>query len=271
MKFCYLDESGTGDEPIAVMVGIITDHHRMNPTKSDWKALLNALTEAVGKPVHEIHTKDLYVGNSPFRQLTPEQRSNLIAQIFKWLKDRKHSVVYTAVNKAYYQANRDNEVFHADLGTLWRHMAFHMTLALQKFGQTFEKNKGNSVLIFDNKVNDQRNFTKLLLNPPAWSDTYYGKKKRQEQLDQIVDVPHFVDSKEVALIQLADFLCYFLRKNLELAEGLVAPKFDGEAAVINSYTQNTLALAIPKSNIFMNRSRCPAAEYFYKFAPTTIR
>jgi hypothetical protein len=50
-----------------------------------------------------------------------------------------------------------------------------------------------------------RSFTKLLLNPPAWSDTYYGRKKKQEQPDQIVDVPHFVDSKEVALIQLADF------------------------------------------------------------------
>jgi hypothetical protein len=161
MKFCYIDESGTGDEPIAVMVGILTDHHRMNPTKSDWRALLNTLTEAVGKPVTEIHTKDLYAGNSPFRQLTPVQRSNLIGQIFQWLRDRKHSIVYTAVNKSYYAEHKDQEVFHSDLGTLWRHMAFHVTLALQKHGQTFEKNKGNTVLIFDNKVTDQRSFTKL--------------------------------------------------------------------------------------------------------------
>lgn len=159
MKFCYIDESGTGDEPIAVMVGILTDHHRMNPTKSDWRALLNTLTEAVGKPVTEIHTKDLYAGNSPFRQLTPEQRSNLIGQIFQWLRDRKHSIVFTAVDKANLAANRDSEAFHADLGTLWRHMAFHVTLALQKHGQTFKKNKGNTVLIFDNKVTDQRSFT----------------------------------------------------------------------------------------------------------------
>lgn len=271
MKFCYIDESGTGEEHIAVMVGIITDHHRMNPTKSDWRILLNSLSIAVGRPVHEIHTKDLYAGNSPFRQLTPEQRSNLIAQIFKWLRDRKHSVVYTSVNKAYYQANKDNEPFHADLGTLWRHMAFHITLALQKFGQTFEKNKGNSLLIFDNKVNDQRNFTKLLLNPPAWSDTYYSRKKKQDQLDQIVDVPHFVDSKEVALIQLADFLCYFLRKHIELAEGFVQPKFATEAEIIKGYTDQIIKVSIPKTHIFLNRGRCAAGEYFHKFAPATIR
>lgn len=271
MKFCYIDESGTGDEPIAVMVGILTDHHRMNPTKSDWRALLNTLTEAVGKPVTEIHTKDLYAGNSPFRQLTPEQRSNLIGQIFQWLRDRKHSIVFTAVDKANLAANRDSEAFHADLGTLWRHMAFHVTLALQKHGQTFEKNKGNTVLIFDNKVTDQRSFTKLLLNPPTWSDTYYGRKKKQEQLDQIVDVPHFVDSKEVALIQLADFICYFLRKHIELSLGLTAPKFEGEIDVINGYADNTLRLSIPKSNIFLNRGRCPASDYFYRYAPTPIR
>lgn len=271
MKFCYIDESGTGDEPIAVMVGILTDHHRMNPTKSDWRALLNMLTQAVGKPVTEIHTKDLYAGNSPFRQLTTEQRSDLISQIFQWLKDRKHSVVFTAVDKTIFLANRDNETFYTDLGTLWRHMAFHITLALQKYGQTFKKNKGNTVLIFDNKVNDQRNFTKLLLNPPTWSDTYYAKKKKQEQLDQIVDVPHFVDSKEVALIQLADFLCYFLRKHIELSLGLKSPKFEGEIEVIKGYAENTLNLAIPKSNIFLNRGRCPASDYFYRYAPTVIR
>jgi hypothetical protein len=271
MKFCYLDESGTGDELIAVMVGIVTDHHRMNPTKSDWRALLKTLSETVGKPVHEIHAKDLFAGNSPFRQLDPQQRSNLIGEIFKWLRDHKHSVVYTAVNKSYYAAHKDKEVFHSDLGTLWRHMAFHITLALQKHGQTLEKNKGNTVLIFDNKVSDQRSFTKLLLNPPSWSDTYYGKKKKQEQLDQIVDVPHFVDSKEVALIQLADFLCFFLRKNIELTEGHTVPKFENEASIIKPYAVYIMKLAIPKTNIFLNRGRCPAGDYFYKFAPETVK
>jgi hypothetical protein len=66
-------------------------------------------------------------------------------------------------------------------------------------------------------------------------------------------------------------LCYFLRKHIELSLGLTASKFDGEMDVIMGYADNTLRLAIPKSNIFLNRGRCPAADYFYSYAPTPIR
>jgi hypothetical protein len=40
MKVCYCDESGTGDEPIAVMVGVLVDSQRMHITKKDWCELL---------------------------------------------------------------------------------------------------------------------------------------------------------------------------------------------------------------------------------------
>lgn len=33
MKLCYCDESGTGNEPVAVMVGIVVDTKRMHLTK----------------------------------------------------------------------------------------------------------------------------------------------------------------------------------------------------------------------------------------------
>ena len=36
MKFCYLDETGTGSEPIAIIIGILVDAYRMKPTKKDW-------------------------------------------------------------------------------------------------------------------------------------------------------------------------------------------------------------------------------------------
>jgi len=39
VQFIYLDESGTGDEPVAVMVGIIADSHRMRVTKEHWNSL----------------------------------------------------------------------------------------------------------------------------------------------------------------------------------------------------------------------------------------
>lgn len=44
MQFVYIDESGTGDEPIGVMVGVVADSHRMRVTKENWSGLLFALS-----------------------------------------------------------------------------------------------------------------------------------------------------------------------------------------------------------------------------------
>lgn len=270
MKFCYLDESGTGEEPVGVMVGIITDHHRMKPTKSEWRALLDSISRNAGKAITELHTKELYAGNSPFRQLKADQRKEIIQSIFTWLSERKHSVIYTAVDRANFSQNVTNEPNYRELGSLWNHMAFHMALSLQKYGQTYAKNKGNFVLIFDRHVMDQEHFTQLIIDPPTWSESYYGKGKKQDPLDQIVDVPHFVDSKQVGLIQVADFLSYFLRKHLELSMGL-NEKFEGEKALIEGYATQTFKMSIPKANMFLSKGRCSTADYFYKYAPAPLR
>jgi hypothetical protein len=41
MKFCYLDESGTGEELFAVMAGIVVDAYRSRITRKDWMDLLS--------------------------------------------------------------------------------------------------------------------------------------------------------------------------------------------------------------------------------------
>ncbi len=87
MKVCYCDESGTGDEPIAVMVGIVVDARRMHVTKEDWKALLEKLSRIVGKPIEEIHTRDFYAGNEKWRALPGPQRAEIITATFGWLRD----------------------------------------------------------------------------------------------------------------------------------------------------------------------------------------
>ena len=99
MKFVYIDESGTGDEPYAVMVGVIVDAQRMRPTKNYWKDLLSALSDIIGKKIEEIHTRDFYSGNWKWRNLEGEKRAKIINTIFNWLRERKHDIVFTAVDK----------------------------------------------------------------------------------------------------------------------------------------------------------------------------
>jgi len=96
LKFCYVDESGMGAEPYAVMVGVIADAGRMHVTKKDWSELLAYLSSIVGRKIQEVHTKDLYPGNGPFRGIDGEKRSAIITAIFKWLRDRRHRLTRAA-------------------------------------------------------------------------------------------------------------------------------------------------------------------------------
>ena len=270
MKFCYIDESGIGQEPVAVMVGVITDVTRMRVTKIHWQNLLEYLSNIIGRQIQEIHTRDFYSGNSPWRDLDGNQRSAIITAIFNWLQERKHHVVFTAVNKAIFLENFKKEPFYNDIRTLWRFMALHLTLSLQKGFQREKKNKGHTVLVFDNEEREKVQFTDLVLNPPDWTDSYYNRGKKQEKLDQIIDVPHFVDSKEVGLIQLADFICFFLRKHIELTLGFVKPAYKDEIAKVSAWANQIFDQTIAKSCIYLSKGRCDAAELFCKYAPECV-
>ena len=278
MQFIYIDESGTGEEPIGVMVGVIADAYRMRPTKESWNNLLDRLSEIIGKRIGEIHTRDFYSGNSPWRQLDGHQRSQIINAIFNWLRDRKHSIVYCAVDKTKFYDTFHAEAAVDDISTLWTFMASHLALSIQKCFQGSSRGrkrninpKGSCVLVFDNEYTEQRRFTDLLLNAPDWTDTYYAKKSDQRKFSQIVDVPHFVDSKDVGLIQLADFICFFLRKHIELEMSYTTPDYEDEVEKVSNWANLILNQGIPKNNIYLSRKRCDCADLFYRYAPGTIR
>ena len=218
VNFCYCDESGTGQEPIATMVGIIVDTGRMHLTKADWKELLRILSDAIGRNVSELHAADFYAGNGVWRNLTGQQRARVITAILDWLTNRKHHVVYSSVVKESYFKAREARELPDELNTLWRFLGFHLTLAVQRYSQPEPKNKGNTFLVFDNQDRERVRFNDIVKNPPGWSDEYYQRKNNQRQLDQIIDVPAFQDSKEVELLQVADFLAFFLRRHAEIQE-----------------------------------------------------
>lgn len=270
MKVCYCDESGTGSEPVAVMVGIVVDSQRMHVTKEHWADLLEILSKIVGRKVNEIHTRDFYSGNGVWRKLDGEQRSAVITTIFQWLVERKHHVVYVAVDKKVYYENLNGNSIPAEVNTLWKFMGFHLMLSVQRAFQSHEKRKGNTIFIFDNEEKEEKRFINLINNPPVWSDSYYCREKNSPQLTQIIDVPYFGDSKEVDLIQVADFMAYFLRRYAEIKEGYSTP-YPGEIGKITDWISQFKKRSIGSSNIYPAKGRCNCAELFFVNAPKSIR
>ena len=267
MKFVYLDESGLGEEPYCVLAGVVVDAARMAPTKDDWSALIQSLEGRLGRCISELHTRDLYPGNGPWRGLSGDERSEVIDRVFEWLASRKHHVVFSAVDRRQFHDSLQIDERLGDVGSDWRLMGLHIALAIQKRMQREKGAKGHTVLIFDNREVERRQLTDLLLNPPAWIDTYYARTRNQKALDQIVDVPHFVDSKHVGLVQLADFVSFFLRKHLEIQEKVRLPDYAREGEKLAGWVQSISARSIGRQYYYPSKERCNAAELIYAHAP----
>ncbi len=270
MKFCYIDESGTGCEPFAVMVGIIVDAYRMRPTKSDWNSVLAELSALTGRTITEFHTRDFYPGKGVWHGIEGEMRADILTILFDWIVDRKHDLVYVAVDRELFTAGFEQHKYSDTVQSLWRFMALHLTLAIQRNFRNEKKNKGNTVLVFDNEEWEKKDFTDLIINPPDWTDTYYYRDHKNERLDQIVDVPHFVDSKHVGLIQVADLVAFFLRRHLEILSGKVKVRYPGEDVKVEAWISKALGLSIPSSMTYLQKGRCEASDYFCSFKPEIL-
>lgn len=269
MKFCYLDESGTGRNPIMVMVGIIVDVQRMKPTKKDWAFLLEELSKLLGKEIKEIHTKDFYPGNKEWRKLNGSQRKDLTKIILDWFERRKHHFCYSSVIKSKYQSEFDKESVANDIPTIWTFLALHNLLALQKHNQKYKGNKGDSLLIFD-KHQDVEKLISLINEVPGWTDCYYGRERRQQPLSLIIDMPYVGDSKQVSLIQIADFFAYFIRRYAEIKENLIPPRFRDEEEIITNFVDKIMKRVIKSSYIYPKQNVDECSRLFIKYAPDSL-
>lgn len=271
MKICYLDESGTGNEPYAIMVGIIVDIQRMHVTKNDWKTLLDDLGKIIGKKINEFHTRDFYRGNDCWRDLNGPIRAKIITAILNWFKARKHKISFCGLDKNKFLENLETDKYLNNLKSLWCMLGLHQILIIQKAFQNEDKNKGNTILIFDNEVTEKTKFAELILNPPTWTESYYNKRKKQDALDQIVDVPYYGDSKDVSLIQVADLIAYILRLYAELKENKTEPRYKDEKDKINDWVEIILKSSLDRSTRYPSRGRDISADLFYNYAPKSIR
>jgi hypothetical protein len=265
MKLCYCDETGTGEEPYAVLLGVVVDATRMHVTKEDWANFLLDLSKKVGQDFQELHTRYFYAGAGLWKALTGQQRSDAIDLFIKWFAERKHHVVFSAFDKKRYSDMQAEGSIPAEIETVWRAMGFHVALAIQRNFQSEAKNKGNTIFVFDEEVKEETRFNALLKTPPVWSESYYDKKKKNAPLCQIVD------SKNVAMLQVADFLAYFVRRHIEIAENAVPEKYKGEAEKVKAWFDQIRARTIPYQSMYPKRQRCATAELFWSLAPECIR
>ena len=243
---------------------------RMHRTKANWEEQLNKLRSVSDKPMAEIKGGELYRGNAAWRQWDGGERSALIDQIIEWMRERKHNVTFGAVSQSRLVDMRDQ----FDLGGLqkasgWCVAASQLLLGIQKNYQGNEKNKGNTVFVFDN-ASELGEIIDFVVEPPRATDGFYNRKKNQDALDQIIDVPYSADSRHIGLIQVADVFAFILRLYAELTEGLQSEKFDGELQRLRRWIEQMKPLFLSNATRWPAGSKDPCINFFHSVAPPSL-
>lgn len=270
MFFAYIDESGTSDEPYAIMAAVIVNSQRMGVTKEDWKELLVLLSKIRGKIVKEFHTKEFYAGKGIWSGTDGKMRSAVISAILDWLGTRKHKVSFCAVDKARFLRDRDANEKLRDIGTPWCMLGLHQILSIQK-AHAPQGAKGNTIFVFDEKLEEKDRIIQLVTSLPQWTDSYYDKTKKQKQIDMMVDVPYFGDSEKVHLLQTADLIAYILRRHAEIEDAGIKEKYEGEQKKVSAWVEKISELSLPVASRYSKKDRCACAELFFEYAPPSVR
>lgn len=288
MKICYIDESYDCKKEIVVVAAIMFDMTRMKKTKTEWNELLQILSADLKEKLSEIHTTDLYRGLKEWECIDRNLRFKLIDAIINYINQRKHKILFTAIDLNKLKILQQKKPFKEMLEiktlqnkdtsiNIYRLAALHIALCIQKLNMNERNNKGDSLLIFDqndNKIID------LIWNPPLWAHKYYLSKKEYKKIletgisfmPNIIDIPYHADSKRVLAINIADFYAYFLALYTSLKEGVQKPdsRFN-EIEQVTQWVKRMSLSFVDDSNRWVTKGRNECEDLFYQIAPDSLK
>jgi hypothetical protein len=270
MKFCYADEScDDRGEKIQVMVGIVADAQRLNRSRVEFSEIFALVEGAYPEALRELKGSRIFYGRGGWRDVPPEIRKAVFRLFCEWIGERKHSIALSAIDIGNFNTGLPDK-YPAPLRDLWVAGAVHIALQLQKLHQTLEKNKGHTVLIFDeNKVKADK-LNEVLFAPPGWTEAYYEKRKKQAPLDQIIDSAFFTKSHHAGLVQVADLFAFVLRRYAELTDYGAEPVYPGEKDDVAPLVGLLAPRLVPKSNRCPKRPKDECATTFVDLTPACL-
>jgi hypothetical protein len=271
MKLCYVDESGNNEsDPCLVMVGILVDAARLNRTRKEFGGIFESVQKLFPEPLKELKGSKMIAGRARWRSVSPDVRKQLASHLCNWIKERKHSLLLTAVDRKAYAAHKAPSM-PSDGQPLWVAAGFHIALQLQKENQKHSNNKGHTFLVFDENKMAADQLSELLWEPPGWTDDYYGRKKKQEAMDQLIDTAFTAKSHQAGLVQVADLFAYLLRRYAELNDYAAAEEWEGEKSFVAERVGCLAGTMLPCSNRWATKTSSACAKWYTRLAPASLR
>ncbi len=277
MKFCYIDECGNPSHNLVnTMCGILIDYTKIRKYKQFFEDSVNSLFKKYElknrKQVSEIKTYQIYEGKNNWSKVEPQLRKNFILESCKMVTSIPCEIIFSAIEfKKYHDSHEDiKTLFRGD----WQWLASNVILQIQSKNFNCKRNKGNTLVVFDDHYGDIPNLYHVLLEDEKTYDFYKNEVKRKrkklkesEILNQIIDILA-IQSDTSPYNQLADIYAYILRRYIEKCLG-ADELYPGDNSFITKCFK-TLQSKIFFRDKFWNDS-IKICNFFKSVAPENIK
>jgi hypothetical protein len=237
VKFVYVDESGAADQgDVFVMAGVLVDAYKLRKYTSELDSLVTGfLSRHPGSPA-EIKTKKLLEGKGGWSTIDAQERKTFITDVCEVAASCSKLIVF-GMSFTHFKTACEAGIFKfACEKSYWVLSGMYVAAAVQKKTQSLDRNKGLSVLIFDDNKGGMSALSDALYESDSWFDGLYytGSKplKQDGRFDQIVNTAFAITSKHSSFIQVADVVAYVYRRSIELRSGQ-PESYSGEATYID--------------------------------------
>ncbi|RKY54829.1 MAG: hypothetical protein DRP89_04495 [Candidatus Neomarinimicrobiota bacterium] len=273
MYIGYVDESGyvgharNPDQPVQAMACILPSAYNLHRTTDEFAGIMRILRRN-NIPLAELKAEEIYRGRGAWQRVNGDIRHKILTQYFNWLVNRRHKIILSLIdNNKFFDLKDSGNQIAGRLGFPYVAGALHIALAVQKHNQGKKKNKGKTILIFDEQRDFEDTVEDLIARPPGFTDIFYGYRARDgSKLDQIIDTAYFVKSHYSFLIQTADTVAFVSRLYLQLTDYGMQESYPGELNRLQQWFNMIRGRLIPRTHVYP-RGSYEIFEFYRNVAP----
>lgn len=264
MFLCYVDESGyngnkfNAKQPVQVMVGVLVNVYNYHKAHNEFQDVFNIIQKEI--PIKEIKAEEIYRGRNSWRDIKSESRDAVIEYYLDWISDSPSiKFIITAIdNEKYFQIKKGNpnlEYFNS-LPCPYTLAGLHVAITIQKINKNINKNKGKTILIYDEQNEHEDHLSEIIFKPPNFIDEFVEfDPGNGSRLDVIIDSAYFVKSHHSSMAQIADIASYFLRLYFELNFCGFSENYTGEKKKVTAWIDTILKKAVSLKKIYQKNPK----------------
>jgi hypothetical protein len=282
MYFCYVDESGhcgikfNPEQPVEVLVGVVSDATKIHKTNREHSNFLKELLNKHGVEISELKSAEIFRGRKEWGSVAPEVRKQVFKDLLKWVRNRSCKLIVCPIDSSkFFELKKQDHELAKKLHFPYEAGSLNVLLSLQRMKYGSAKNKGKTVVIFDEEGEHDKRLIRLLAEDLSFTDEFTqiqisNSKKKQEEIErlcQIVDIPFFSKSEHSQLIQIADLVAFVVSRYIQLKSFNVVPAFADELTVIEEFYLGVKDSVVPAAHINPPSKGDSLAAFYQEIRP----